>query len=227
MNENNEISQIAKEINEKLSYEFEKNKRIVDCLNQFERIVENDPSFIRPLVIKKRDQRVIFDLITFKINYIKEALIDENSLEELSLMIFELLFLLEYKLNYDQLDEKISIFQIILNMLDKKPEKQKEKTFINEVLAEKKIWKDLVNEISERHGAIGFLFCVFINFSKNKEDIVKFFIYFLKLSYVCFVRFDYKELKDLPEESIVKDLSDIIHDKKDEDGFELKIIEKK
>ena len=53
-------------------------------------------------------------------------------------MIFELLFLLEYKLNYDQLDEKISIFQIILNMLDKKPEKQKEKTFINEVLAEKK-----------------------------------------------------------------------------------------
>ena len=53
MKENNEISQIAKEINEKLSYEFEKNKRIVDCLNQFERIVEKDPSFIRSLVIKK------------------------------------------------------------------------------------------------------------------------------------------------------------------------------
>ena len=56
---------------------------------------------------------------------------------------------------------------------------------------------------------------------------MKFFIYLLKLSYVCFVRFDYKELKDLPEESIVKDLSDIINDKKDGDGFELKIIEKK
>ena len=101
MNENNEISQIAKEIDEKLSYEFENNKRIVDCLNQFERIVEKDPSFIRPLVIKKRDQRVIFDLITFKINYIKEALIDENSLEELALMVFDLLFLLKDKLNCD------------------------------------------------------------------------------------------------------------------------------
>ena len=56
---------------------------------------------------------------------------------------------------------------------------------------------------------------------------MKFFIYLLKLSYVCFVRFDYKELKDLPEESIVKDLSDIIHDMKDEDGIELKIIGKK
>ena len=56
---------------------------------------------------------------------------------------------------------------------------------------------------------------------------MKFFIYYLKLSYVCFVRFDYKELKDLPEESIVKDLSDITHDKKAEHEFELKIIGKK
>ena len=141
MNENNEISQIAKEIDEKLSFEFENNKRIVDCLNQFERIVENDPSFIRPLVIRKKAQRVIFDLVQFKINYIKEALIVENSLEELSLMIFELLFLLNDKLNYDQLDEKISIFQIILNILDNKPEEKKEKTFINEVLSEKKYGK--------------------------------------------------------------------------------------
>ena len=126
MNENNEISQIAKEIDEKLSFEFENNKRIVDCLNQFKRIVEKDPSFIRSLVIKKA-QRVIFDLVKFKINYIKEALIDENSLEELALMVFDLLFLLKDKLNCAQLDEKISIFQIILNMLDNKPEEQKQK----------------------------------------------------------------------------------------------------
>ena len=100
MKENNEINQIAEEIDEKLFYEFENNKRIVDCLNQFKRIVEKDPSFIRSLVIKKA-QRVIFDLVKFKINYIKEALIDENSLEELALMVFDLLFLLKDKLNCD------------------------------------------------------------------------------------------------------------------------------
>ena len=60
MNENNETSQTAKEIDEKLSFEFENNKRIVDCLNQFERIVENDPSFIRPLVIKKKSSACYF-----------------------------------------------------------------------------------------------------------------------------------------------------------------------
>ena len=225
MNENNEISQIDKEIDEKLSYEFENNKRIADCLNQFERIVENDPSFIEPLVIKKRDQRFILDLVTLKINYIKEALIDENSLQELALMIFELLFLLKYKPNYDQLDEKISNFQEIMNILADKPEEQKEKILIDEVLSEKKIWKDLINEISGRYGAVGFFFCVIIKFSKNKEDIIKFFIYFLKISYTCFVRFDYKELKELPEEIIVKNLYDIFKDNKD--GFELRIIDKK
>ena len=99
-------------------------------------------------------------------------------------MVFDLLFLLKDKLNCAQLDEKISIFQIILNMLDNKPEVQKETIFINKVSSEKVIWKDLVNELSERYRAIGFLFCVFIKLSKNKEDIVKFFIYYLKLSYV-------------------------------------------
>ena len=79
MKENNEISQIDEEIDE-------------NCLK--------DPSFIRSLVIKKA-QRVIFDLVKFKINYIKEALIDENSLEELALMVFDLLFLLKDKLNCD------------------------------------------------------------------------------------------------------------------------------
>ena len=53
MNENIEISQIDKEIDEKLSDEFEKNKKIIDWLNQFEIIVEKDFSYIRPLVIKK------------------------------------------------------------------------------------------------------------------------------------------------------------------------------
>ena len=80
MKENNEISQIDEEIDE-------------NCLK--------DPSFIRPLVIKKKSQRVIFDLDKFKINYIKEALIDENSIEEVALMVFVLLFLLKDKLNCD------------------------------------------------------------------------------------------------------------------------------
>lgn len=76
-------------------------------------------------------------------------------------MIFELLFLLNGNLNYNQLDEKVSIFQIILNILANNPEEKKEKIFMNEVLTEKIIWKNLENEIKESYGDIGFFLCLY------------------------------------------------------------------
>lgn len=81
-------------------------------------------------------------------------------------MIFELLFLLNGNLNYNQLDEKVSIFQIILNILANNPEEKKEKIFINEVLSEKIIWKNLVNEIKKSYGDIGFFLCLYQVFKK-------------------------------------------------------------
>ena len=90
-----------------------------------------------------------------------------------------------------------------MSILDNNPERKEGKIFINEVLSEKIIWKNLVNEIKESYGGIGF-FYVFIKLSKNKEEIVKFYIYFLKILNACFVRFDFKELKDFSEENIAK-----------------------
>ena len=81
-------------------------------------------------------------------------------------MIFELLFLLNGNLNYNQLDEKVSIFQIILNILANNPEEKKEKIFMNEVLTEKIIWKNLVNEIKESYGDIGFFLSHYQVFKK-------------------------------------------------------------
>ena len=81
-------------------------------------------------------------------------------------MIFELLFLLNGNLNYNQLDEKVSIFQIILNILANNPEEKKEKIFMNEVLTEKIIWKNLVNEIKESYGDIGFFLRLYQVFKK-------------------------------------------------------------
>ena len=81
-------------------------------------------------------------------------------------MIFELLFLLNGNLNYNQLDEKDSIFQIILNILANNPEEKKEKIFMNEMLTEKIIWKNLVNEIKESYGDIGFFLRLYQVFKK-------------------------------------------------------------
>ena len=81
-------------------------------------------------------------------------------------MIFELLFLLNGNLDYNQLDEKVSIFQIILNILANNPEEKKEKIFMNEMLTEKIIWKNLVNEIKESYGDIGFFLRLYQVFKK-------------------------------------------------------------
>ena len=81
-------------------------------------------------------------------------------------MIFELLFLLNGNLNYNQLDEKVSIFQIILNILANNPGEKKEKIFMNEMLTEKIIWKNLVNEIKESYGDIGFFLSRYQVFKK-------------------------------------------------------------
>ena len=225
MIETDERQNATEIINEMLSEEYEKNTKMVNCLNKYESIVEKDPTFIKPLIIKNKNTSVIFELIRLKIEYIKEALIHENSLEELVLKAFELLFILNETPNYDRLDEKISIFEIMLNMLDNKPESQKEEEFIKHVLSSKKEWKKIIMEITAIYGAIGFIFCVFLEFAKNIKEVVDFFIYYLKLSYICFVKFDLNELDNLTEETIINNFLEILQDRTN--GFELLIKDKK
>ena len=93
-------------------------------------------------------------------------------------MIFEFLFLLNGNLDYNQLDKKVSIFQIILNILANNPEEKKEKIFMNEVLTEKIIWKNLVNEIKESYGDIGFFFVSLSSFQKIKKKFQNFLFIF-------------------------------------------------
>jgi hypothetical protein len=53
-----------------------------------------------------------------------------------------------------------------LNILANNPEEKKEKIFMDEVLTEKIIWKNLVNEIKESYGDIGFFLCLYQVFKK-------------------------------------------------------------
>ena len=63
-------------------------------------------------------------------------------------------------------------------MLDNKLEEQKE---------------NLIKEITGIHWALGFSACISLEFAKNIKDVVELFIYYLKLSYICFIRFDFNE----------------------------------
>lgn len=222
-----DASKISEEIDRNLTEEYEKNNKIIKCLNNFEAIVEKDLEFIVPLSIKKTDVYIAFEQVKLKMQYINETLIQENSLEELALIIFKLLFLSDNNLNYENLDEKVETFETILKILEGKPDIQKENLLIDSISAEKQEWKDLIDLLSLEFGGFSFIFCVFLKYKNSLEQVVEFFFRFLQVSFDCFVNCD-KNMK-ISEESAAKDLyvllNEILQDKNAK--YELKIVEGK
>lgn len=222
-----DASKISEEIDRNLTEEYEKNNKIIKCLNNFEAIVEKDLEFIVPLSIKKTDVYIAFEQVKLKMQYINETLIQENSLEELALIIFKLLFLSDNNLNYENLDEKVETFETILKILEGKPDIQKENLLIDSISAEKQEWKDLIDLLSLEFGGFSFIFCVFLKYKNSLEQVVEFFFRFLRVSFDCFVNCD-KNMK-ISEESAAKDLyvllNEILQDKNAK--YELKIVEGK
>jgi hypothetical protein len=140
LNELNEAKEFDESILNELNLEYEKYKNIIDCLNVFEKIINED--FCCTLTIDKRDKFVVFILAKKKIEYIKDALLNPNSLEAFGLKVFELLFMGENKFDYAQLDKKINLFQIILQTFMAEPMEDQELIYMKEVINKKRIGKD-------------------------------------------------------------------------------------
>ena len=145
-----EVNSLDTENEQNLLKEWEQKKKIIKCLNDFEGIIELNPSSRSPLKFTEKDINIIYEQIILKIRNLKEKLVVEKSLEELCLTIFELLFLDSNKINTDQLDDKISIFNILLNALKDNPEEEKEIEFINKIKGKKKEWENIINAFSNK-----------------------------------------------------------------------------
>ena len=210
MKDINEQNVIDEEYDQKLLEKIEIVNKIIQCLNEFEEIVESDQGYRSPLKISEKYITTAYEQIMLKIRYIKEALIDENSFEELYLNVFELLFIDSSRINYNKLESKISLFKIALNSLKAQPEKDKENEFIQKVKEEKKEWNHMIELLSAKYGGVVFIFCINLIYSKSKEQVVEFFISFMKTLYTCSVEFKLNELKDLSEAVIAEDLCNFI-----------------
>ena len=58
----------------------------------------------------------------------------KNVLAKICVKVFEFLFLNQNSLNYDNLDEKVTAFKLILKSLKGKPKKSTNKEYINKVI---------------------------------------------------------------------------------------------
>ena len=76
---------------ENLQNTFEKNEKIIDCLNELEEIVIKQN--LRPIKIKKKKKDKIFNRIQEQIKYISRRIDKVKIFETISLKVFELLHL--------------------------------------------------------------------------------------------------------------------------------------
>ena len=213
MDELNEAKEFDESILNELNLEYEKYKKIIDCLNDFEKIINED--FCCTLTIDKRDKFVVFILAKKKIEYIKDALLNPNSLEAFGLKVFELLFMGDNNFDYAQLDKKINLFQIILQTLMDEPMEDQELIYMKEVINKKKDWKGLIEMINKHFGFVAFIFSVFLDFAKSNRQIIEFLLDFLRLmhKYDFKVNFDVNNINDFNEANAAEDFLKLFNDK--------------
>ena len=78
MEDSSGIDTLMQEVNRELLEEFEKNLKNIGCLNELEQIIDSE--FYKPIEITERDKFGVFDLIKIKLEYIKDSLLNEKTL---------------------------------------------------------------------------------------------------------------------------------------------------
>ena len=199
---------------DELEEEYQRNVKIISCLESFENIV--DEKYCLPIEITREDRYAVFKLIENNIEYMEEVLLLEKPFESICLKIFNLLFIENRKLNYAQIEEKITDFQLIIKLLKNEFDQNEQKKYINEVIKMRKIkeWKTLLNSYYIVNGGLSFLIAVALKFSKTIVEISDFLIYILKKKHenTFEVRFDLNKLKDVSEENIAKNFVELFKD---------------
>ena len=199
---------------DELEEEYQRNVKIISCLESFENIV--DEKYCLPIEITREDRYAVFKLIENNIEYMEEVLLLGKPFESICLKIFNLLFIENRKLNYAQIEEKITDFQLIIKLLKNEFDQNEQKKYINEVIKMRKIkeWKTLLNSYYIVNGGLSFLIAVALKFSKTIVEISDFLIYILKKKHenTFEVRFDLNKLKDVSEENIAKNFVELFKD---------------
>ena len=210
-----------------LKEEYEKNLSIISCLKDFENIL--DENYTIPIKINIEDKFVAFKLIKNNIEYIEEVLLEQKPFESICLKIFNLLFLKERNLNYDNMEEKIKDFQLILKHLKNQYDPDEEKKYINTIIEMRNIkeWKTFLKLNYINYGGLALLIAVVLKYAKTKIEVSDFLIYILQKKHMnnFKVNFDLNKLNEIPETQIVNDFIKLF--KNETEFFYLDIINDK
>ena len=206
--ESNKVSTLLEEANKEA---YEKNIKILACLNELKAIIEK--STARPFEINKDDKYESEINIRNSVSYLEESSLEINNFESINLKLFKLLFIPNGYLKYVDLDEKIKDYQLALKLLKNELEAEEKIDYIDKVIKIKKIsgWKKLLKSTFVTISDLGLIIAIALKFSKSMVEISDFLMFILKKKhfYNFEIKFDLNNLIDTPEENIAESFNNL------------------
>lgn len=199
---------------ENLQNTFEKNEKIIDCLNELEEIVIKQN--LRPIKIKKKKKDKIFNRIQEQIKYISRRIDKVKIFETISLKVFELLFLEDNKFNYTNFEEKILIFKIVLIILkgESFSEKFNATNLLNSIISKIKNWNKLLSVLEKKYKRISFIVSAYLYYSKDFKQVIEMLICILECIHNKKIEltFEINNIDNFKENEIIDDFTEILKD---------------
>ena len=194
--------------------EYNRLLKLISCLKNFENIININANLT--IEITNNNKNEIFNLIQKNLKYIEDELLKENPFELICLKLFKLLFLYKDSLNYDDFDEKIQDYQLVLKLLKNQLDIKEKKDYIYKVMQMKNIdeWKRLLRLNYITNTDLEILIVIMLKFSKSVVEISDFLILILKKKHEnnFEVKFDLTNLIDIPEKTIAINFLELFKD---------------
>ena len=204
------MEEFEKRVKEQFEEEIKPNKKILNLLNEFGNLALRNN--YHKLTVSDKRIFVIFELIKMKSSNIRDYLEEEtpNSLECYYSMIFEMFFINENDFIYENLDEKIKCFEILINRMKNKINEEEENRILSEYKYKNQKFKILYDNIfinQFQNEYLGFL-CI-ITLCHN-QNAIKFLEFFIKIvQNILNIKIDFT-LHDIRKLSLEKAVDDII-----------------
>ena len=206
--ESNNVSTLLEEANKEA---YEKNIKILACLNELKAIIEK--STAQPFEINKDDKYESEINIRNSVSYLEESSLEINNFESINLKLFKLLFIPNGHLKYVDLDEKIKDYQLALKLLKNELKAEEKIDYIDKVIKIKKIigWKKLLKSTFVTISDLGLIIAIVLKFSKSIVEISDFLMFILKKKHFdkFEIKFDLNNLIDVPEANIAESFNNL------------------
>ena len=215
-----DLKEVGKFLDEQIETEYKRRATIIESLNKFGNLVI--PQY-KPLKYSIQDDFVLFKYARERLKYFQDYLENdsENSFDHLCCFCFTALFLGDEDFKYENLEERIKYFDVILNCKENKDDPNQPiflKALIDDVNTKNYSFY-IISLLNEKFKKDFFIFMLLL-IMKYQEDLFP-EVLIRKIQYKNDIKidFDYSDLSGLSKETIVKDLYDIFvndnNDKKD------------